>query len=45
MSSTEAEFVAAADAGKIALYLRSILAEVGIPKINATILYEDNMGA
>ena len=45
MSSTEAEFVAAADAGKIALYLRSMLAELGIPQINATILYKDNMGA
>ena len=45
MSSTKAEFVAASDAGKIALYLRSMLAELGIPQINATIIYEDNIGA
>jgi hypothetical protein len=44
-SSTEAEFVAACDAGKIALYLRSILAELGIPQTQATVLYEDNVGA
>ena len=44
-SSTEAEFVAAADAGKIILYVRSILGQVGLPQYAATILYEDNQGA
>ena len=44
-SSTEAEFIAAADAGKIILYVRSILQQVGIPQYDATILYEDNQGA
>lgn len=45
MSSTEAEFVAASDAGKMALYLRSILADLSMPQDDATIIYEDNMGA
>ena len=44
-SSTEAEFIAAADAGKIILYVRSILEQVGIPQYEATLLYEDNQGA
>ena len=45
MSSTEAEFTAAAEAGKYILYVRSILAEICIPQYNATVLYEDNQGA
>ena len=45
MSSTEAEFTAAAEAGKYILYVRSILEEIGIPQYNATVLYEDNQGA
>ena len=44
-SSTEAEFIAAADAGKSILYLRTIMDEIGIPQHHATILYEDNQGA
>ena len=44
-SSTEAEFAAAAEAGKFILYVRSILDEVGIPQDLATTLYEDNQGA
>lgn len=44
-STTEAEFAAAYDAGKITLYLRSILSELGIDQEHATIIYEDNMGA
>lgn len=44
-SSTEAEFIAAADAGKMILYVRSILEQVGMPQYEATILYEDNQGA
>jgi hypothetical protein len=38
LSSTEAEFLAASDAGKMALYLRSILDELDIPQQFATIL-------
>jgi deoxyuridine 5'-triphosphate nucleotidohydrolase len=45
MSSTEAEFTAAAEAGKYILYVRSILEQIGIPQHHATILYEDNQGA
>ena len=44
-SSTEAEFTAAADAGKYILYLRSLLAEIGLMQEDATILFEDNQGA
>ena len=44
-SSTEAEFMSACDAGKISLYLRSILDELGIDQRMATVLYEDNQGA
>ena len=44
-SSTEAEFIAAADAGKMILYVRSILEQVGICQEEATVLYEDNQGA
>ena len=45
MSSTEAEFNAAAEAGKYILYVRSILEQLGIPQHHATTLYEDNQGA
>ena len=45
MSSTEAEFTAAAEAGKYTLYVRSILDQLGIPQNEATTLYEDNQGA
>jgi hypothetical protein len=45
LSSTEAEFLAASDAGKMTLYLRSILDELDIPQKFATVLYEDNRGA
>jgi len=41
-SSTEAEFMAAYDAGKMILFVRSILWDLGIPQEAATILYEDN---
>ena len=44
-SSTEAEFVAVYDAAKMAIYLRSLLDEIGIPQIHATMIYEDNTGA
>jgi hypothetical protein len=46
LSSTEAEFAAAADAGKTALYLRSILHELCVEQLlPTTIIYEDNNGA
>jgi hypothetical protein len=45
LSSTEAEFTAAAEAGKITLYLRSILYELGFSQDLPTIIYEDNTGA
>jgi hypothetical protein len=46
LSSTEAEFLAASDAGKkMALYLRSILDELHVPQTYATVIYEDNRGA
>ena len=45
LSSTEAEFVALCDAGKVVLYTRSVLDELGVPQINATVLYENNKGA
>ena len=41
-SSTEAEFMAAYDAGNMILFVRSILWDLGIPQEAATILYEDN---
>ena len=44
-SSTEAEFIAAAEAGKNILYLRTIMQEIGLEQCHASILYEDNQGA
>jgi hypothetical protein len=41
-SSTEAEFLAAVEAAKIAKYLRSILRELGFPQDGPTPIYEDN---
>ena len=45
LSSTEAEFMAACDAGKTVLYLRTILEEMGVEQNEATLLFEDNQGA
>ena len=45
LSSTEAEFMAATEAGKYILYIQTILKEIGLPQKLATILYEDNQGA
>ena len=45
LSSTEAEFVAAADTGKSILHLRSVLEELGIPAQQAMDLHLDNAGA
>jgi hypothetical protein len=44
-SSTEAEFMAAAEAGRYVLYLRTILQEIGLEQHHATIMFEDNQGA
>jgi hypothetical protein len=44
-SSTEAEFLAAVHAAKIAKYLRSVLTELGFPPSGPTTLYEDNEAA
>lgn len=45
LSSTEAEFTAAAEAGKMILYIQSILEELQYEAEEPTILYVDNMGA
>jgi hypothetical protein len=42
LSSTEAKFMAACDAGKMSLYIRSVLWDLNIPQEAATITYEDN---
>ena len=44
-SSTEAEFVAANEAGKMAKYLRTILEQIGTPQEEATVILIDNTGA
>jgi hypothetical protein len=44
-SSTEAEFVAAVSAAKVAKYLRSVLAELGFAQLKPTPLYVDNQAA
>jgi hypothetical protein len=40
-SSTEAEFLAAVHAAKIAKYLRLILLDLGYPQLGPTTLFED----
>lgn len=44
-SSTEAAFIAAAEAGKMILYLRTILEQIGLEQEKAMIIYKDNQGA
>ena len=44
-SSTEAEFIAAVHAAKIAKYLRSVLLDLGYAQPAPTTLYEDNAAA
>jgi len=41
-SSTEAEFMAAYDTGKMILFIRSVLWDLNVPQEAATILFEDN---
>ena len=45
LSSTEAKFTAACDAGRAILYVRSILDELNMPQDKATPIYIDNNGA
>ncbi len=45
LSSTEAEYMAASEATKELLYLRSILKELDIEQTESTVLYVDNRGA
>lgn len=42
LSSTESEFISASDCGKVLLYVRSIMWDLGVPQSAATIAYEDN---
>jgi hypothetical protein len=44
LSSTEAEFMAACDIGRMCLYVRSILWDLDIPQEAATVAYKDNDG-
>ena len=44
-SSTKAEFIAAAEASKLTLYLRSMINNLDIHQDEATTLYEDNTAA
>ncbi len=41
-SSTMAEFVEAAYAGKLFLFVRSVMWDLGVPQCSASIAYEDN---
>ena len=43
-SSTEAEFAAALETGKLVLYVRSILFELGFEQTDPTVIHEDNRG-
>jgi hypothetical protein len=44
-SSTEAEYMGGYDAGKMVLFLRSILYDLDIPQQAASLIHEDNDGA
>ena len=44
LSSTQAKFYALSEAGKLTLYVRSILNELGMSQRNTTSMYEDNKG-
>ena len=45
LSSTEAEFVSASETGKMILYIRSLLQDLGYPTPDLTVLNIDNTGA
>ena len=44
-STTEAEYVAMADAGKTLVWLRELLEELGLPQYGSTVLHCDNQSA
>jgi hypothetical protein len=44
LSSTEAEFMAACDVGRMCLFVRSLLWDLDIPQEAATVAYKDNDG-
>jgi hypothetical protein len=44
LSTTEAEFMAACDVGRMSLFVRSILWDLDVPQEAATVAYEDNDG-
>jgi Reverse transcriptase (RNA-dependent DNA polymerase) len=44
LSSTEAEFVSASETGKMILYIRSLLQDLGYPTSDPTVLNIDNTG-
>ena len=44
-SSTEGEYMEATDFGKMTLFVRSVMWDLGIPQCAATVLYEDNDAA
>jgi len=43
LSTSEAKFVAASQAGQKAIYLRETLTDLGFSQTKATLLYEDNL--
>jgi len=45
LSTWEAEFVAASQAGQEVLYLQETLANFGFPQLKATEIYEDNLAS
>jgi hypothetical protein len=45
LSTTEAEFLSATDAGRLALYLRSVLADLDQQQTEATPIFDDNRGS
>ena len=44
LSSTEAEFYALSEAGKMILYIRLVLADLNLTQEDPTVVYEDNRG-
>ena len=45
LSTAEAEYLSAAEAAREALWLRSLLHDLGLPQDDATIIFDDNQGA
>jgi hypothetical protein len=42
LSTTESEFLAASDSGRLALFIRAVMTELGKSQLQASIIYEDN---